>query len=97
MFSNGFPWCFDRSYNLRLNYQLDGVSLESSTEPFLLDTLRVAEVVLVYCRGARSGAGVEIGTRRSGLCGSGPKPCRLHVVRPKPRETRISTSSLTGF
>ncbi len=35
---------------------------------------------LVYVRGARSGAGVEIGTRRSGLRGFGSKTCSLYTV-----------------
>jgi hypothetical protein len=45
----------------------------------------------MYGRGARSGAGVEIGTRRSGLRGLGPKLCRLHVSG-RNRVVRISWS-----
>ncbi len=42
----------------------------------------------VYGRGARSGAGVEIGTRRSGRCGFGPKTCSLHgFARPMLRRS----------
>jgi hypothetical protein len=37
----------------------------------------------VYGRGARSGDGVEIGTRRSGLRGFGPKTFSLHDSGPK--------------
>ena len=37
--------------------------------------------------GARSGAGVEMGTRRSGLRGFGPKTCSLHGFGPKTRSS----------
>ncbi len=43
----------------------------------------VFQVSVVYGRGGRSGAGVEIGTRRSGLRDFGSKMCRLHGFGPK--------------
>ncbi len=42
-----------------------------------------ADVCVVYDRGARSGAGVEIGTRTFGLCGFGPNTNSLHGFGPK--------------